>query len=54
MLKEKDRQATSTSYMWAYRSGEDSAQLIVLFDYQPVAGRNTAGLPGQLSWHRDE
>jgi transposase len=25
VLKEKDREATSTSYMWAYRSGEDSA-----------------------------
>ena len=24
VLKEKDRAATSTSYMWAYRSGEDS------------------------------
>ena len=39
VLKEKDRQATSTSYMWAYRSGEDSAQPIVLFDYQPGRGQ---------------
>ena len=39
VLKEKDRQATSTSYMWAYRSGEDSEQPIVLFDYQPGRGQ---------------
>ncbi|MCB5946104.1 IS66 family transposase, partial [Acidocella sp. KAb 2-4] len=39
VLKEKDKQATSTSYMWAYRSGEDSAEPIVLFDYQPGRGQ---------------
>ena len=35
VLKEKDREATSTSFMWAYRSGEDSHEPIVLLDYQP-------------------
>ena len=39
VLKEKDRQATSTSYMWAYRSSEDSEQPIMLFDYQPGRGQ---------------
>ena len=39
VLKEKDRQATDTSYMWAYRSGEDSDQPIVLLDYQPGRGQ---------------
>lgn len=35
VLKEKDREATSTSFMWAYRSGEDRNEPIVLLDYQP-------------------
>ncbi len=39
VLKEKDREATSTSYMWAYRSGQDSAEPIVLLDYQPGRGQ---------------
>ena len=39
VLKEKDKEATSTSYMWAYRSGQDSEQPIVLFDYQPGRGQ---------------
>ena len=39
MLKEKDKEATSTSYMWAYRSGEDSDEPIVLLDYQPGRGQ---------------
>jgi transposase len=39
VLKEKDRDATSTSYMWAYRSAEDSEQPIVLFEYQPGRGQ---------------
>lgn len=39
VLKEKDRKPTDTSYMWAYRSGEDSAEPIVLFDYQPGRGQ---------------
>ena len=39
VLKEKGKEATSTSYMWAYRNGEDSEQPIVLFDYQPGRGQ---------------
>ncbi|GGE86321.1 hypothetical protein GCM10011317_49330 [Niveispirillum cyanobacteriorum] len=39
VLKEKDKEATSTSYMWAYRSGEDSDEPIVLLDYQPGRGQ---------------
>ena len=39
VLKEKDRLATSTSYMWAYRSAEDSDEPIVLLDYQPGRGQ---------------
>ncbi|MBB5575954.1 IS66 family transposase [Rhizobium paranaense] len=39
VLKEEGKDPTSTSYMWAYRSGEDSKQPIVLFDYQPGRGQ---------------
>jgi len=39
VLKEKDRKATDESYMWAYRSGQDSDEPIVLFDYQPGRGQ---------------
>jgi transposase len=39
VLKEEGKVPTSTSYMWAYRSGEDSEQPIVLFDYQPGRGQ---------------
>ncbi|MDK1390163.1 IS66 family transposase [Sinorhizobium sp. 8-89] len=39
VLKEKDREAASTSYMWAYRSGEDGDEPIVLLDYQPGRGQ---------------
>jgi transposase len=39
VLKEKDKEATSTSYMWAYRSSEDSREPIVLLDYQPGRGQ---------------
>ena len=39
VLKEKDKQATRTSFMWAYRSGEDSDEPIVLLDYQPGRGQ---------------
>jgi hypothetical protein len=39
VLKEEGKAPTSTSYMWAYRSGEDSEQPIVLFDYQPGRGQ---------------
>ncbi|GAA0005275.1 IS66 family transposase [Bradyrhizobium diazoefficiens] len=39
VLKEMDREAASTSYMWAYRSGEDSDEPIVLLEYQPGRGQ---------------
>lgn len=39
VLKEEGRQAQDTSYMWAYRSGQDSEEPIVLFDYQPGRGQ---------------
>ena len=39
VLKEKNKEATSTSYMWAYRSSEDSDEPIVLLDYQPGRGQ---------------
>ncbi|MDW9686692.1 IS66 family transposase [Sinorhizobium meliloti] len=39
VLKEKGKEATSTSYMWAYRSGDDSDEPIVLLDYQPGRGQ---------------
>jgi transposase len=39
VLKEEGKAPTSTSYMWAYRSGEDSEQPIMLFDYQPGRGQ---------------
>lgn len=39
VLKEEGKNPTSTSYMWAYRSGEDSKQPIVLLDYQPGRGQ---------------
>ena len=35
----KEQEPTSTSYMWAYRSGEESEQPIVLFDHQPGRGQ---------------
>ncbi|NTE87898.1 IS66 family transposase [Agrobacterium rubi] len=39
VLKEKNKEATSTSYMWAYRSGKHSDEPIVLLDYQPGRGQ---------------
>lgn len=33
VLKEPGKDAQSTSYMWVYRSAEDCAQPVVLFDY---------------------
>ena len=39
VLKEESRQAQDISYMWAYRSGQDSEEPIVLFDYQPGRGQ---------------
>lgn len=39
VLKEDGREASDKSYMWAYRSGEQSAEPIVLLDYQPGRGQ---------------
>jgi transposase len=39
VLKEDGRAASDKSYMWAYRSGEQSAEPIVLLDYQPGRGQ---------------
>jgi hypothetical protein len=40
VLKEPDRKAESTSYMWVYRTGRDGPP-IILFEYQPTrAGRH--------------
>src|SRR5947208_3861111 len=39
VLKEKDKKPTSTSYMWAYRSGKGSHEPIVLLEYQPGRGQ---------------
>ena len=39
VLKEKDRKATDESYIWAYRSGKDSVEPVVLLEYQPGRGQ---------------
>jgi transposase len=39
VLKEDGRDARTKSFMWAYRSGQDSEQPIVVFDYQPGRGQ---------------
>src|SRR5246127_4987243 len=39
VLKEEGRKAQDTSYMWVYRSAEDSPEPVVLFDYQPGRGQ---------------
>ncbi|MGF6633869.1 IS66 family transposase [Paraburkholderia sp. MM6662-R1] len=39
VLKEPGKTAQSTSYMWVYRSAEDCAEPVVLFDYQPGRGQ---------------
>jgi len=39
VLKEDGKDATSISYMWAYRSGMDSDKPVVLLDYQPGRGQ---------------
>jgi hypothetical protein len=38
VLKEMDRKAQDTSYMWVYRSADDSEQPVVLFEYQQGRG----------------
>jgi transposase len=39
VLKEDGRDAQAKSFMWVYRSGRDSEQPIVVFDYQPGPGQ---------------
>jgi transposase len=39
VLKEDGRDAQAKSFMGAYRSGQDSEQPVVLFDYQPGRGQ---------------
>jgi transposase len=39
VLKEDGRDAQTKSFMWVYRSGCDSEQPIVVFDYQPGRGQ---------------
>jgi len=39
VLKEPGKTAQSKSYMWVYRSAEDCAEPVVLFDYQPGRGQ---------------
>jgi transposase len=39
VLKEPGRSAQSQSYMWIYRSAEDCAEPVVLFEYQPGRGQ---------------
>lgn len=48
VLKEDGRDAKDKSFMWAYRSGQDSEQPVVLFEYQPGRGQEhpQAFLPG--------
>jgi len=53
VLKEENKSAQSKSYMWVYRSAEDCAQPVVLFDYQPGRGQDCpkaflAGYQGML------
>jgi len=39
VLKEPGKSAQSKSYMWCYRSAEDCAEPVVLFEYQPGRGQ---------------
>lgn len=39
VLKEPGKSAQSKSYMWCYRSAEDCAEPVVLFQYQPGRGQ---------------
>jgi transposase len=53
VLKEQGKTAQSKSYMWVYRSAEDCAQPVVLYDYQPGRGQQypqafLAGYHGML------
>ena len=42
VLKEEGREATSKSYMWLFRSGEDGTPPIILYHYAPTRSGNTA------------
>lgn len=53
VLKEHGRAAQSKSFMWVYRSAQDSEQPVVLFEYQPGRGQEypqafLAGYKGML------
>jgi transposase len=53
VLKEPGKSAQSKSYMWTYRSAQDSEQPVVLFEYQPGRGQEhpqlfLAGYTGML------
>ena len=53
VLKEEGKSAQSKSFMWVYRSAEECAQPVVLFDYQPGRGQEypqafLAGYKGML------
>lgn len=39
VLREEDRAAQSTSYMWVYRSGEFTSNPVVIYDYPPQPSR---------------
>jgi transposase len=39
VLKEKDRKQPDESYIWAYRSGQDSLEPVALLEYQPGRGQ---------------
>ncbi|KML38041.1 transposase, partial [Burkholderia cepacia] len=39
VLKEPGKAAQSKSYMWCFRSAEDCAEPVVLFEYQPGRGQ---------------
>lgn len=42
VLKEDGREATAKSYMWMFRSGEDSTPPIILYHYAPTRSGETA------------
>ena len=53
VLKEPGKTATSKSYMWLYRTGQDDPKPVVLYDYQPsrsgsCAVQYLAGFSGYL------
>jgi transposase len=54
VLKEDGRDAQAKSFMWAYRSGRDSEQPIVVFDYPRTRPGASAGLSGRLPRPVDE